>query len=61
MQTISISFSGSFQLSPLSAQPSYPHANSRWQIFKIRLPPTITLKLATSLIMMYWNGKLDSL
>ncbi len=36
-QIILIPFSGSFQLSPLAAHPSYPHANSRRQIFKI--PP----------------------
>ncbi len=47
-QIISITLSGSSQLSPLAAHPSYPHTNSRGQILKIRLPP-ITLKLATSL------------
>ncbi len=38
-QIISIPFSGSFQLSPLAPHPSYPHANSRRQILKIRPPP----------------------
>ncbi len=49
-QIISIPFSGSFQLSPLAAHPSYPHANSRRQIFKVRTPPPVTLRFVTSLL-----------
>ncbi len=55
-QIISITFSGSFQLSPLAAHPSYPHANSHRQILKIR-PPPITLRLATSLsVSSHWHA-----
>ncbi len=44
-------------MSPLAAHPSYPHANSRGQALKIRTPPPITLKLATSLFQSLPNLK----